>query len=64
MKIKQGSMQEKLYKALPIYPAKPITREILAKELGITSRQLISIISALSPYLYIYEDFGEIGRLR
>lgn len=62
--MKKGSMQEKIFNSLPIYPAKPKNREILAKELGLTRKKLNSIISVLSPELLVYEDFGEIGRIK
>jgi len=60
----KNSINYKLFEALPILPEPGISIKELAKKLGITPKRVRVILLYMPAEAPIYEDFGEIGRVK
>lgn len=60
----EDEVRKRLYEVLPILPDPPTTRIALTKKLGVSGTKLYDVIKTLSSDSTVYEDFGEIGRIK
>lgn len=57
-------VSHKLFSLLPVLPEPAIKISKLAKLMGVSNERVRKIILCLPPEAPVYEDFGEIGRIR
>ena len=62
--ITNDSLGVRLFNVLPVYPEPAISKKELAKILKIDCSRCNNIISTLPANEQVYEDFGEIGRIK
>jgi hypothetical protein len=60
----KDNINYKLFEALPVLPEPGISIRELAKKLGVTPKRVRVILLYMPPEAPVYEDFGEIGRIK